>query len=54
MDTPDEDGVVTAQDPAAGETAAPGSEVAITVGRFELPDDPEPEPTATTTPEPPA
>jgi serine/threonine-protein kinase len=54
VDTPAEDGVVTAQDPGAGETAAPGSRVAITVGRFELPDDPEPEPTATTTPEPPA
>jgi serine/threonine-protein kinase len=52
VETPDEDGLVTAQDPGAGETLAPGSEVTISVGRFELPDDPEPEPTATATPEP--
>jgi eukaryotic-like serine/threonine-protein kinase len=52
VETPDEDGIVTAQDPGADETAAPGSEITITVGRFELPDDPEPEPTGTATPEP--
>jgi serine/threonine-protein kinase len=52
VESPDEDGLVTAQDPGAGETLAPGSEVTISVGRFELPDDPEPEPTATATPEP--
>jgi serine/threonine-protein kinase len=54
VDTPDQDGIVTAQDPGAGETAAPGSRVTIAVGRFELPDDPEPDPTETATPEPPA
>jgi beta-lactam-binding protein with PASTA domain len=54
VDTPDEDGFVTGQDPGAGEMAEPGSRVTITVGRFELPDDPEPEPTASPTEEPPA
>jgi eukaryotic-like serine/threonine-protein kinase len=54
VETPDEDGFVTGQDPGAGETAEPGSRVTITVGRFELPDDPEPEPTASPTEEPPA
>jgi serine/threonine-protein kinase len=53
-DTPDADGVVTGQDPGPGETAEPGSRVTITVGRFEPALDPDPEPTATTTPEPPA
>ena len=52
VDTPDEDGVVTGQDPGAGESVAPGSEITISVGRFELPDDPEPDPTDTPTPEP--
>jgi beta-lactam-binding protein with PASTA domain/predicted Ser/Thr protein kinase len=32
--TPEEDGVVIDQDPAAGETLAPGSEVVLSVGRF--------------------
>ena len=54
VDTPDEDGFVTGQDPGPGEMAEPGSRVTITVGRFELPDDPEPEPTASPTEEPPA
>src|SRR5918994_1530403 len=53
-DTPDADGVVTGQDPDPGETAEPGSRVTITIGRFEPALDPDPEPTATTTPEPPA
>ena len=53
-DTPDADGVVTGQDPGAGDMADPGSRVTITVGRFEPPLNPDPEPTDTPTPEPPA
>jgi eukaryotic-like serine/threonine-protein kinase len=47
--TPDEDGIVVAQDPDPGTPRPQGSRVTITVGRFE----PEvvPEPTATTSPE---
>jgi serine/threonine-protein kinase len=49
VETPDEDGFVTEQDPAADTPRPRGSTVTITVGRFEPAD---PEPTATATPSP--
>jgi eukaryotic-like serine/threonine-protein kinase len=49
VETPDEDGLVTEQDPAPDTPRPKGSTVTITVGRFEPPD---PEPTATATPTP--
>jgi eukaryotic-like serine/threonine-protein kinase len=49
VETPDEDGVVTEQDPAPDTPRPKGSTVTITVGRFEPAD---PEPTATATPTP--
>jgi serine/threonine-protein kinase len=47
-ETPDEDGIVLEQDPDPETPRAPGSEVTITVGRFE----PEAVPEETATPEP--
>jgi serine/threonine-protein kinase len=49
VETPDEDGLVTEQDPAPETPRPRGSTVTITVGRFEPAD---PEPTATATPTP--
>jgi serine/threonine-protein kinase len=49
VETPDEDGFVTEQDPAPDTPRPKGSTVTITVGRFEPAD---PEPTATATPTP--
>ena len=49
VETPDEDGLVTEQDPAPDTPRPQGSTVTITVGRFEPAD---PEPTATETPAP--
>jgi serine/threonine-protein kinase len=49
VETPDEDGIVTEQDPAPDTPRPRGSTVTITVGRFEPAD---PEPTATATPSP--
>ncbi len=46
---PDDDGTVLAQSPAGG-TAKPGSTVTITIGSFNPPLDPEPDPTTPTTP----
>jgi eukaryotic-like serine/threonine-protein kinase len=47
--TPDEDGIVSAQDPPAGEKRDKGSRVIITVGRFE-PENLDPDPSATPAP----
>jgi beta-lactam-binding protein with PASTA domain len=47
VETPDEDGIVLDQDPQPETPRPQGSEVTITVGRFE----PEPVPEATETPE---
>ena len=49
VDTPDEDGIVSAQDPPAGEKRDAGSRVTITVGRFE-PENLDPDPGATPAP----
>jgi beta-lactam-binding protein with PASTA domain len=46
-ETPDDDGIVLEQDPEPDTPRPQGSEVTITVGRFE----PEPVPEATETPE---
>ncbi|MGH2968075.1 MAG: PASTA domain-containing protein, partial [Solirubrobacteraceae bacterium] len=56
VDTLDQDEIVIAQDPAGGEQLRKGSRVAIVVGRFDPPLDPEPSPTpdASPTPEAPA
>jgi eukaryotic-like serine/threonine-protein kinase len=45
-ETPEEDGIVLEQDPRRDTPQPPGSEVTITVGRFEPPAIPEPEATA--------
>jgi eukaryotic-like serine/threonine-protein kinase len=47
--TPDEDGIVLDQDPAPDSARTRGSQVTITVGRFEPPADAEPTPTPTPT-----
>jgi serine/threonine-protein kinase len=54
VETLDQDGVVTDQDPDGGEQLRKGSRVTIVVGKFEPPLNPEPTatPEATTTPEP--
>ena len=49
-DTPEEDGVVTDQNPDPDTAAAPGSRVTITVGRFEPPPQPDTTPTPSPTP----
>jgi beta-lactam-binding protein with PASTA domain len=49
VDTPDEDGVVSAQDPPAGQKQDKGSRVTITVGRF-TPENLDPDPGATPAP----
>jgi len=51
VETPDEDSIVSAQDPPAGQKQDRGSRVTITVGRFE-PENLDPDPDATTTPSP--
>ena len=51
VETPDEDDVVSAQNPPAGQKHDRGSRVTITVGRFE-PENLDPDPDATTTPSP--
>jgi serine/threonine-protein kinase len=53
-ETPDEDGIVLDQDPAAEAARPPGSEVTITVGRFEPPVGTEETPAPTATPPPPS
>jgi len=50
VETPEEDGIVTDQDPEPDTPRPAGSEVTITVGRFEPALDPDP--TATATPDP--
>jgi eukaryotic-like serine/threonine-protein kinase len=52
VDTLDQDGVVTSQDPAGGERLKKGSNVTIHVGKFNPPLNPEPTPTDTPTPSP--
>src|SRR5215210_2278365 len=54
VDTLDQDGVVIAQQPAAGDTRKKGSSVTIVVGKFDPPLDPEPDgtPEPSATPEP--
>jgi eukaryotic-like serine/threonine-protein kinase len=49
VDTPDDDDIVSAQDPPAGQKRDRGSRVVITVGRFE-PENLDPDPGATPTP----
>ena len=49
--TPDEDGVVSAQNPPAGEKRDKNARVIITVGRFE-PENLDPDPGATPAPTP--
>jgi len=49
VDTPDADGIVSAQDPPGGEKRDRGSRVIITVGRFE-PENLDPDPGATPAP----
>src|SRR5215207_10140366 len=51
VETPDEDDVVSAQDPPAGQKRDKNSRITITVGRFE-PENLDPDPDATTTPSP--
>jgi serine/threonine-protein kinase len=51
VDNPDDDSVVSAQDPPAGEKRDKGSRVVITVGRFE-PENLDPDPSATPAPSP--
>jgi eukaryotic-like serine/threonine-protein kinase len=51
VDTPDEDSIVSAQDPPANQRHDRGSRVTITVGRFE-PENLDPDPDATSTPTP--
>ena len=50
VETPDQEDVVLAQDPPSGGRAPKGSRVTITVGRFVLPDDVDPDPQPTATP----
>jgi serine/threonine-protein kinase len=53
VQTPDEDSIVSEQDPPAGQKHDRGSRVTITVGRFEPENlDPDPDATATPTPTP--
>ena len=51
VETPDQEDVVLEQSPASGGTQPKGSRVTITVGRFVLPDDVDPDPEPTATPE---
>jgi beta-lactam-binding protein with PASTA domain/tRNA A-37 threonylcarbamoyl transferase component Bud32 len=53
VETPDEEDVVLAQDPAGGTTQEVGSQVTITVGRFVLPPSADPDPEPTVSPETP-
>ena len=50
VDNPEDDDIVLGQDPPAGEQRPRGSRVTIQVGRFVLPQEPDPEPTPTATP----
>jgi serine/threonine-protein kinase len=52
VETPEEDGIVTDQDPEPDTPRPAGSEVTITVGRFEPALDPDPTATATPDPDP--
>ena len=52
VETPEEDGVVIAQDPEGGTRRKKGSRVTLTVGRFNPDLDPDPTPSPTATPGP--